>query len=291
MPPVPSSSETSQPPTPDSAPSQAQPPIITYPEFLLQQPARPAPLLTARHILTTLYITGTAAVTIYGASKYLVPPLIESLTEARHSFAEHAINNIEKLNSRLKEIVWHIPPSCRDKPGKDQGGAARKELGDSDGASSADSDPTELFHVDAGTQTSANLSRRSSISHSDPDEADEFPSVDRQGRKRISSDEVRLRKLHGHLAELKSTTDTAGDTNSNVVAGLQELTVYLEGLAQTSPYYGSSGFGYGRVMGTGRGVAGKGREGSEDAFAKVKSEIRGIKGVLLSARSFPAAVT
>lgn len=216
-------------------------------------------------------------------------PLIESLTEARHSFAEHTLTNIERLNSKLEKTVWEIPPSCRKNGGgdrKDERRGEQGELGESDALSSADSDPTELFHVDAGTQTTPDLFQRPSRASEDID----TPIHEGASRKGISSQQFMLNMLQSKLTELESVTESAED--ADVVEGLQELTVYLVNLAHKSPYYGGSGYTYAGMVGRYGGAAGgRGTANSDDAIAKVKSEIRSIKGALLSARSFPAAVT
>ena len=60
------------------------PPIITYPEFLLK-PQKPPPLVTFERLANAAYtLAGLSALT-YGASKYLVSPMLESLTDSRHS--------------------------------------------------------------------------------------------------------------------------------------------------------------------------------------------------------------
>lgn len=65
---------------------------------------------------------------------------------------------------------------------------------------------------------------------------------------------------------------------------LDMLKDYLQGLAYTAPTFGYGGGGF---MNGGRE---ENRKEKEDEIAKLKREIRGVKGVLLSARSFPGGV-
>lgn len=58
------------------------------------------------------------------------------------------------------------------------------------------------------------------------------------------------------------------------------LREYLDGMAFVPPSYN---FGYG-------GTNGVGKKEEEDEISRVKLGIRGVKGVLLSARSFPGGV-
>jgi len=77
--------------------------------------------------------------------------------------------------------------------------------------------------------------------------------------------------------------------DESVKGRVADLQTYLDGLAYASSSYANSSAGgvYG-MYGSGSGGAGSGAGGvEEDAIARVKAEIRGGKGVLLSARNFP----
>ncbi|KAA6414999.1 MAG: hypothetical protein FRX48_01750 [Lasallia pustulata] len=259
------------PPSTSSPQSRDIPPIITYPEFLLHS-QKPPPPITARRLLTTFYVASGAAATIYGASKYLVTPMIDSLTTARHSLFETASSNVSTLNTKLEGIVSVIPDAHfphHTKP-HTQGGL------DNDDASSTTSDPTELFHRDTGTQTSPQLPRSPSSTFSlDPSSpgTGAAPAT-------IEAHHSRLSILHSHLSELLADNITRSDSDAQVSDRLDDLQSYLEALALgSSPYvqgYGAAGMIPGDT--------------GEDEIAKVKAEIRGVKGVLLSARNFPGGV-
>ncbi|CAD6583447.1 MAG: hypothetical protein ASARMPRED_001327 [Alectoria sarmentosa] len=238
---------------PPDTPSRDTAPIITYPEFLLHA-QKPAPLITANRLLTSLYIATGAAATIYGTSKYVAEPMVASLTAARHSLLEGAGANINTLKKKLESAVSKAPEKAPH---------PKEEEEDSDADSTSSSDGARFFSRSAGTQTSPpRLSRSNSSTSSDPDEA-LSPSQDHTSA---------LLGIHSKLFDLLPTdserTNPLGDS-------IKELRAYLQKL----PHADSMNPG---------GKAGK--KGEMDAVASVKAEIRGVKGVLLSARNFPSGV-
>ncbi|KAI9775519.1 MAG: hypothetical protein M1839_001060 [Geoglossum umbratile] len=250
---------SSSPPLP-SRPEHAAPPIVTYPEFLLPSSPSPPPILTARRLFTILYLASAAAASMYGTSKYIVNPMTAQLTEARRSLCETAISNLGKLNERLESTVSEIPSSERK----------QTEALDDDDAETIDSDPTECFHVDAGTQTSPGLSRRTSVSDSELGKTAEKDA-------KVVAQEGRLKSIHSRLSELVEGNNDIGQEEADVVARIQDLKTYLDGLTYSSPYYSNNLYG-GLVGGAGLGGV-RGAEG-DDAGTKMKSEIRGIKSHL-----------
>ena len=241
---------TSVPPErPPDAPSKDTPPIITYPEFLLHA-QKPVPLITANRLLTSLYIVSGTAATIYGTSKYIVEPMVESLTSARHFLFESAGANMIALNKKLESAVSKVPEIPPH---------SKEEDSDTDSISS---DGARFFNRSAGTQTSPHLSRSNSSTSSDPDEA-LSPTQDHTSA---------LLEIHSKLSDLLPTD---GEPVNPLRDSISELRAYLEKL----PYANSLNLG---------GKVGKKRE--MDAVANLKAEIRGVKGVLLSARNFPSGV-
>ncbi|KAF2497823.1 hypothetical protein BU16DRAFT_525417 [Lophium mytilinum] len=241
------------------------PPIVTYPEFLTQS-TRPPPLITARRIATTAYVAGAVATAIYGISKYIVSPMTDTLSDARHDFASHAQSHVEEFNTRLGDIV-SVDPATTSK--------LLKPIDHSDDISEADSDPTELYHRDFGTQTTPSLSRRPSVSsntNSDP-----------EANTTVAIHETRLKSLTSHLRELEATHNNDTSSADSLRASLTDLNTYLNEMTYQS-YHSYSGGLYG---GSNYGMP-RGKDGKEDQVEALKAEIRGVKGVLLSARNFPA---
>lgn len=240
---------------PSPAPLKDVPPIITYPEFLLHS-QRPPPLITVQRLLNTFYFATGAAATLYGTSKYIVEPMVESLTSARHSLFETASADLDKLNKMLEKTVSKIPE------------VSHNDVDDSD-AESTNSDGARFFNRSAATQTSPSLSRStsgSSVSHkSDPSVA--------------SAHWSRLSTLHSKLSELLPEKEQAAEPSIDSAAtanplkdSVDDLRRYLDGLT------------YASMSSSGK------KPGEMDELAKVKAEIRGVKGVLLSARNFPSSV-
>lgn len=242
---------------PPAAPSNDQPPIITYPEFLLHA-QKPAPLITANRLLTSLYIaTGTFA-TVYGTSKYIVEPMLESMTSARHALLSSAGANIDALNAKLSSAVSKIPETRLRSEEEEEDGK-----GDGSDAESVSADGARFFHRSAGTQTTPRLSRSNSAGSSEAVDKALSLAQDQTGA---------LVGIHSKLSDLLpkegGSTDPLGDSVS-------ELRAYLEKLPHAnSPHLGGNAR----------------KRGEVDAVANVKAEIRGVKGVLLSARNFPSGV-
>jgi len=262
---------------PAPQPKKDVPPIITYPEFLVQA-HKPEPLVTTKRLLNTLYVAGGSAALIYGFSKYIVAPMADTLTAARHELLSHATTQIDALNDKLEGMVSTVPTT----------GLPRKDIyHDMDDIESLASDPTELFHRDIGIQTSPSLSRRGSL------KADSLNSDNNTLSNPIdtvSKHEDRLRIMASHLTELSDSAKNNTSANTEVSEKLTDLRSYLDEMLYASPYYG---YGYAGV--DGRGVGGTGGSGpgslsnKDDPIEKVKAEIRSVKGVLLSARNFPSA--
>lgn len=200
-------------------PARDGPPIITYPEFLTT-PTQPAPLITAQRLMTTLYIFGGISALLFGTTKYLIAPMVESLTSSRLELAGTTQTNLDKLVEKLEGMV------------------TIKE-------DESDGDPTELFHRDIGIQTSPPASRPTSPV---PDQASQ------------------LAKITTNFKGLEEDEDIELSTTVNV------LREYLDSLAYAAPVYNYS---YSAP------------KDENDEISKLKTEIRALKGVMLSTRSFP----
>lgn len=222
-----------------------EPPIITYPEFLIHS-QKPPPLITGRRLLTTLHIASGAAATIYGTSKYIVEPMIESLTAARHSLSQIAASNLDTLNSKLESCVSKIP-----------GGSLQPDDDGSD-VESISSDPARFFNRSTATQTSPHLSRSTSSTSSEV----------LQSASPSQLQENSVTEIYNRLANIQPT-----DATSQVKTSISDLRKYLDGLLHANS-----------------GQNGKLWEKPKpDEYIKLKAEIRGVKGVLLSARNFPSS--
>ena len=239
----------------DSEPPHSQkedrPPIITYPEFLLES-RKPPPLITTGRLLTALYLASGAAATMYGLNNYVVEPMVESLASARHSFFENASTNIDKLNENLEGTVSKIPTGMNDEEQVDR----------VDNGGSVSSDPARFFSRTIATQTSPRLSRSTS-SASLPEK--EPPSA-------VATHAGHLSRVHELLSDLNHEGSEISDP---VKDNVQALTEYLNNLS----YLGR------------HGRTGADDEAALDGVAKVKADIKSVKGSLLSARNFPAGIT
>ncbi|KAF7718251.1 Uncharacterized protein PECH_002066 [Penicillium ucsense] len=255
------------------------PPIITYPEFLFQ-PAKPPPLVTMSRVLYTIYGAAGLGASIYGASEYLFKPMLKNLTEARLDLSNTAKKNLQKLNEKLEQTVSVVPAHL-----KVQTLLGQQDMDDND---SIASDPTELFHRDMGTQTTPDVSS-GSISPSVKDTAD---GAANPATLAVNKHISRLESIQSSLKEINKFDGESGSLEDSMRARLTDLSHYLDGLIYAGPTYTTSpGFGglySGHTGNTSSGSSGV-RKSEEDAIAAFKTEIRGVKGALLSARNFPAS--
>ncbi|OQD72379.1 hypothetical protein PENDEC_c021G05669 [Penicillium decumbens] len=262
-----------------TAPSSASrdvPPIITYPEFLFK-PAKPPPLVTMQNILYTIYGAAGLGATIYGASEYLVKPMIANLTSARHDLASTAQTNLTKLNEKLEENVSVIPAHL----------TARKTASNEEGEENEDddsvtSDPTELFHRDIGTQTIPDITPSPALEISNPLQTPV---------EAVNNHISRLDAIRSQLTEINEFERESSNLDDSARTCITDLRHYLDGLIYFSPKHSISTPSYGLYGGNvsnNNPPAGV-RKSEEDAIASFRADIRGVKGALLSARNFPAS--
>ncbi|CZT18147.1 uncharacterized protein RCC_03987 [Ramularia collo-cygni] len=237
------------------APQQRPPPIITYPEFLLSA-HKPPPLITPSRVITTIYAATGISALLYGASRWLVTPMVQSLSASRHELLTHSTSKVDEFNEKLSKIVSQIPVP----PPKE--GEAKEAEDDS----SVDSDPTELYHRDMGTQTS-DLPTNPAPPQKSP--ADRETSI--------------LNIIESHFAELSDSSDRVAEANKDRQLTINKFRHLLDGMVYNMdglPTWeaGSDGAMMMKAPGQGKG----------DMVEELKKEIRGVKGVLLSARRFPS---
>lgn len=251
--------------TPAPAPQRRDvPPIITYPEFLVQ-PQKPPPLVTVSRLINATYIAGALTASAYALSKYIIAPMADNLNDARHDLFEHTIDHVSEFNDKLSKLVSTVPSSVKSLP------QTPAEFADFDNES-VTSDPTELFHRDVGTQTSPSLSRRPSVA-SDI----EVIRPDTVSLKQTN----RLEIMESHISEILEGSESNGASNQTLQESISETRHYLDGLYYTPPSYSWNADNSLNTSGTSK-------DKQPDAAVALKAEIRGVKGVLLSAKRFPS---
>ena len=259
-----------QPPQEQHQQAPSIPPIITYPEFLVEA-HKPPPLITPTRVLNTLYVAGGISTLIYAASKYLVTPMVDTLNESRHDFLTHSQSKVDELNTRLGKLVSKQPG----------GKSTSSEV--EDDIESVDSDPTELYHRDMGTQTEVPPEPKSSVLKAEEEKKQSPAEYATNGLKIITS----------HITEMADQSDAAGEAHKDQKEKMNGLRHYLDQLV-----YGTVGgplwteesiknaYGNSGAMGGNDGTNGD-KKKEDDAIEELKKEIRGVKGVLLSAKRFP----
>lgn len=259
-------------PQPPNPPARAQqpptPPIITYPEFLADA-HRPPPIITPERILYTTYFASATAALLYGASTFLVKPMTAALTDARHDFASHSLSKVYELNARLEKVVSRIP---------DRSHVLTDD--DTDDSESVASDPTELFHRDMGTQTDSSVGTRATPPRTVRLEEPAMPAEHAE----------KLRSVRAQLTEILDAAQSTDSVMKERQESVSRLRHYLDSMS-----YGSVGANVWSAGGSGFGWGADedhhdpNKEKKEDVIDALKKEIRGVKGVLLSAKRFPAA--
>lgn len=179
--------------------------------------------------------------------------MASALSDSRHELAATAQAHLDNFISKLKPLVSEVP-----QPVLAQG----EHYEDKDGEDS-DGDPTEMFHRDIGVQTSPIISRPSSPSQ-DP---------------KVSVAEAQAKKastIGAILSDVDLTIASELHEASNLQTGIDDLKKYLDSLMYSPPTFS---YGAGSAFGS--------KRDEDDEIGRVKREIRAVKGVLLTARSFP----
>jgi hypothetical protein len=187
--------------------------------------------------------------------------MVASLTTSRLLLLATARENLSKLVSKLEGTVSEIPTTT---PGK-----VKLLEGDKykDSESDSDSDPTEVFHRDIGVQTSL---------PSTPSSPKITPKTST-----LESQSSRLLELKDSISSLLEDDSTHEQEHQELEATVGIVREYCDQLAYVAPV---TSYGYNSYSSNSR------PEEKNDEIAKVKAAIRGVKGVLLSARSFPGGV-
>jgi hypothetical protein len=177
--------------------------------------------------------------------------MVEKQTSARIELHETAASKLDAIVARLETTVSVVP--------------SYKSASGTSASDASEDDPSEMFHRDVGTQTSLPTSP-STASLQEKDGA----------QSRIQ--EERLSKL---AKSLKGLTDdfTSQSNDSQDIKVL--LDVFRDDLdTMTYGHHAELFGGFDKR---------KKKPDSEDEIRKVRDNIRRIKGVLLSARTFPTS--
>lgn len=270
-----------------SIPTEARrdvPPIITYPEFLLKS-QKPPPLVTVERLVNAGYVLAGAYALTWAASKYIVQPMIKSLTEARHDLADTTLTALSTLNTKLEANVSHVPYVASAAVRKYEQEHGHEEYRDED-AESEISDPTELFHRDIATQTTPTLSRKSS--HDELDAIrDQYADPTASQASRLSSLQATLSTLSASYSFTDDQTVSSDSSLRTTMKALQEQIDTIES-AYNLLKSESSGYGYGGIYSSASNDASKKStlSGKDSEAHKFKQEIRSLKGAFLSTRNF-----
>jgi hypothetical protein len=149
--------------------------------------------------------------------------------------------------------------------------AAKKRDLDSD--SDAD-DPSELFHRDVGTQTTL----QTVTDLSSPPEKKSSPS---------ETQATQLAALTAKLSSLRDDITTQSDDLGDVKTLIDVFRDDLDVLTYRNSYTDATGYNYLSRLSSSSPATNQNAD--KDEIDKARNNIRRIKGVLLSSRSFPAS--
>lgn len=274
---------TSSPTSPTTASSSPdRPPIVTYPEFLTK-PQRPPPLVTTNGLLNTLYGFAGIATLVYGASKYVVAPMVDSLTDARSELHDTTSKKLEELVHQLEKSVSVIPPAPTQISSTSNNNNNKQDAASSvpytDSASEEDEDPAEMFHRDIGTQTTfpeGLPANDAADGTAQPKDAGVTAAAEKSLAEQHA---VTLAKLAKSVSGLRDHVVSQSGDFEDIKA---QIDVFRDDL--DNMIYPTHDFVGGYNM-----FNMNNKSEPDDEIRKVRDNIRRIKGVLLSTRSFPAS--
>lgn len=268
-------------------------PIITYPEFMAETHRAP-PLITMNGVLNTVYAFSGVAALVYGANKYIVEPMVNQLTEARVDFHDNVKDNLDRLVEKLEQTVSELPPGYKASDGR--AGRYKDAYDDDDDNMSTYEDPTEMFHRDIGIQTSPpptpsvramSIPSRPGTAMSARSLSEIYEAHSRAQSRAASAISERnmnhTQKQQRRLAELVTSVKEINEGLTSQCEDYDELRTTvdvfhgeLEQLA-LQHYDFTGGFSlYGYTN----------RSEPNDEIKKAKENIRRVKGVLLTTRTF-----
>lgn len=248
-----SSTDSNSASTSSLLPSSDRAPVVTYPEFLTKQPAPSPPLVTTARLLTALQAAVGVSALVAGSSRYIFTPMLEQLTASRHELHADTSTRLSDIVSLLEKTVSVVPATTTAHPHEPAAEDA------------SDSDPSELFHRDMGTQT---LLPVPSVADAPRPPAHDAHATRLSGLSRSLADIARgIRSQSDGLTDTKSLVDVLRDD--------------LDALTYRNPLGGSP-----MDFSAPNGIGGK--PDDHDEIRKVRDNIRRVKGVLLTTRSFPS---
>ena len=220
--------------------------------------------------------------------------MMTNLASARHELSTTTIEQLDSFNEKLEQNVSVIPSLPSTTTTTKKRTANKTEDGDEEGedAESITSDPTELWHRDVATQTISE-EEGLGLNSTNPNESEEKTKKN-DPLKTVSEHEQRIKTLATRLREYQGVESDSIKNENGTRNRIVDLHSYLDALTYGSQ--SSRGYGYGifntvNIDGSTTSSTAGIPKSEEDAISNFRSEIRGFKGALLSARNFPAGST
>jgi hypothetical protein len=199
--------------------------------------------------------------------------MLERLNESRGELHESVAQNLSAIVTKLEGTVSEIPVTA-------VANSKKKAHGEDASEDSEDDDPSEMFHRDIGTQTTTPPPSSSSPSPSNKDSS----------ASGAEAQAIQIKSLVSKLSALRDDIRSQSDDLGDVKILIDVLRDDLDVLTYRNYTDSSGGGGAYDYLSKSAGGAGKAAaDNKDDEIRKARDNIRRIKGVLLSTRTFPVS--
>lgn len=198
--------------------------------------------------------------------------MVENLTDARTEFHENTSRKLDSLVDLLERTVSEIPPTVSASGSSSSKGAVRRDE-DSDDTD----DPTELFHRDIGVQTSLPPSPRPGEhgGSGGTDSSSEAPTA------------KHVRTIGDLVSSLRGIKNACTSQTEDIVRVKEKVDGLKDDLTQMTLAGNDTDFVGSYSLYGSYGSYGGRRPEPDDEIKKARDNIRRVKGVMLSTRTFP----
>lgn len=205
-------------------------------------------------------------------SKYVAGPMIENLNGARQELHDTTASRLEELVNQLERTVSVVPPPTHAVLfGNLSAFAATTTINDEDDEDDNE-DPAEMFHRDVGTQTSFSDTLTSAADDAEQPEAKQ-PAVLQHA--------LGVTKLAKCISGLRDAVVSQSGDFEDIKAQVEHFREDLDRMIFPQMDFIPGSYGMISQAGT--------KNEPDDEVRRARDNIRRIKGVLLSTRSFPAS--
>lgn len=209
--------------------------------------------------------------------------MIENLNSARQELHDTTASRLEELVNQLERTVSVVPPLPPKHAGPGSPAAASTATTMVNDAEDEDEDPAEMFHRDIGTQTAFSdaLTSTAGAGAADAKQPEAKQPVALQQTTTVA-------KLAKGISGLRDAVVSQSGDFEDIKAQVEHFREELDRMIFPQMDFTTPG-GYGGGVYHGLAATASSKNEPDDEVRKARDNIRRIKGVLLSTRSFPAS--